>query len=71
MDEDSLIYGLAKLTQKDLPVNVLQSASLSAKKLKRDSTTRGLTQKTEQQVIALVNEIVSHALSMLLGEKRT
>ena len=32
-----------------------------------DSTTRGLTQKLSKQVIA-VNEIVSHALSMLLGE---
>ena len=37
------------------------------KKLKTDSTTRGLTQKLSKQVIA-VNEIVSHALSMLLGE---
>ena len=35
--------------------------------MKTDSTTRGLTQKLSKQVIA-VNEIVSHALSMLLGE---
>lgn len=66
VDEDSLICAQA-LTQKDSPVNVLQKALRSKKKLKTDSTTRGLTQKLSKQVIA-VNEIVSHALSMLLGE---
>ena len=47
VDEDSLIAyidALKQLTQKDSPVNVLQKALRSKKKLKTDSTTRGLTQ---------------------------
>ena len=70
VDEDSLmayIDALKQLTQKDSLVNVLQKALRSKKKLKTGSTTRGLTQKLSEQVIA-INEIVSHALSMLLGE---
>ena len=70
VDEDSLmayIDALKQLTQKDSLVNVLQKALRSKKKQKTGSTTRGLTQKLSEQVIA-INEIVSHALSMLLGE---
>ena len=70
VDEDSLmayIDALKQLTQRGSLVNVLQKALRSKKKQKTGSTTRGLTQKLSEQVIA-INEIVSHALSMLLGE---
>ena len=66
VDEDSLICAQAT-DSKGLAGKCSAKALRSKKKLKTDSTTRGLTQKLSKQVIA-VNEIVSHALSMLLGE---